>query len=241
MRPTLVLPLLLFAGCKKAEQPALRTEPWPAPAVSASSSRKSSGIVRYELVQGSAEVELRGKRPSAVARLARLEGQVELDPLHIEKTRAELRADLLALDFEDPSLVLQALHALELGPDAPSEERERDRWAKLRIVGFENKPPSAGPRRPNRVSQVSAFAELTLHRFRVPVPIELEVELPSDPKAPLRVRTRRPIVVDLEAHDLAPLDLALAGSGAGSARYSEARVSAELSFRPRDFTGITLQ
>lgn len=246
MRRALFMAVVLALGCKKAEKRPVRTEPWPAPAaVSVKSGPKSSGVVRYALAQGSARVELRNKRTRVEGVLSRIEGQVELDPLNVEKTRAELRADLLSLDFEDPSLDAYALRALELDAEVPSEDRERERWAKLRIVGFENREPSDGTRRRSRKTRLSAFAELTLHSFRVPTPIELEVELDPAPGGSLQVRTRRPIVVDLDAHDLAPSHREDPGRARrferidGLEGFREARVSAELSFRPGDFAAIT--
>lgn len=238
-RPLLLLALVLTFGCKRAEKPPQRTEPWLAHP-SASAPATSPEVERYELAEGNVRVELRGPRGRATATLGKLEGQLTLNPVHLEKTRGEIRADLLSLDFEDPSLDLSALRALELEPDVPNEARERDRFAKLRVVGFENPRPSEGTSQ--RRGPTSAFVELTLHRFRVPLTLELAVERSPKRGAPLRVRTRRPIVVDLAAHDLVAEDRAPGtevARGASSPGYREARVSAELSFRSTDFTAIT--
>lgn len=225
----------------------MRTEPWPAPAVSVSAVTTPGATMKYALASGSVQIELKGKRERLLGSIERLEGELEFDPARLENSRGTVRADLSSSSFsapgaasgEDSELTLGALRALELGPDRPSEERERDRWAIVRVIGFE--APKKDERANARTrAAVRAFAELTLHRFRVPVTLELDVELVPEAGggAPeLRVRTRRPLLVQLSAHDLVARDPAKSEAAGGSARaregIREARVSAELSWTPR--------
>jgi len=234
------------AACKKQEKPKVRTEPWPAPAVSASGSVRSQATIPYVLERASVEIEFRAKKRRTIGRLARVEGDLTFDPIRLERTRGAVRADLLDLrlypygqEEEDASLTLAALRALELTAGRPNEERERGRFAELNIVGFELPAPATGER-PRAKAVVKAFVELTLHRFRVPYTVELEVELVHDtPGAPpkLRARTYRPLVVPLVAHDILPRERGGSLSPSPTAALDrefarDARISAELSFLP---------
>jgi hypothetical protein len=73
-----------------------------------------------------------------------------------------------------------------------------------------------------------------LHRFRVPVLLDVEVELESGETSlpgTLRVRTRRPFTVQLAAHDLGPEAAGTRGTPFGTPRPTvgkEARISAEI-------------
>lgn len=244
------LPLLAaaaLAGCKEKEKAPTRTEPWPAPALSVSSAVQLGDTIAYELEAASVELELRGKRARATGKLVGFEGTVELDPSVFHRSRGHVRFDLSTLELAssdpapeaDPAVMLAALRALELTADRPAEQRERVRWAEARITGFD-RPPDRDESAPRgRKTAVRAYADVTLHRFRVPMTLELEVEL--EPASggglgKLRVRTRRPVTIPLPSHDILPRDASgtvtlTPPSGFGGEVPREVRVSAELTFR----------
>lgn len=224
----------------------MRTEPWPAPRIATSAGVPRGEPIEYVLDSGRIDIELKTKKGRITGQLDRLTSTLTFDPVHVERTRGSVRADLLDLELSagardeaDPSLLARAFRWLEIDASRPEEDRERDRWAEVRVVGFEPPSERAGSNR-RRASRVSAFAEVTLHRFRVPLTLDLEVELLSDTDAGisrLRARTRRPFVVSLAAHDILPRDATgqvtlSERSGQALDFPREARVSAELTWRP---------
>lgn len=242
--------LLLFscAACEKAEKPMVRTEPWPAHAVPASASAtlgKPGRPREYSVDRGSIRIDLIGRSGRTRASIDRLVGQLRFDPARPEQSTGEVKADLFSLKLldpksgeEDPSLTLRALWALELGNARPMEQRERERFAEFRVTEIEElEPHRAGAAPPSQFS-VQAIAELTLHRFRVPLRAHFEVrpiEGAPNMAAAIKVRTARPLVIALFAHAIVPRGpdgLEISGADL-PAPPREARVSAEILFRSR--------
>lgn len=203
--------LLTLLACQREPKPVVRTKPWPAPASVQSAPAASTQNTRYQLVSGIASVDVSTRRQPLRGTVSRLEGSIDWDPARPELTRALLRADLLSLSIasrtnpaEDASWTARAFDWLELGAERATEQRELDRWAELRLVSLQ---PHAGneARRVGRPALVTAHGELTLHHFRVPVELELEVDTRNTAKgAELVIRTRRPLLVSLAAHDILP-------------------------------------
>jgi polyisoprenoid-binding protein YceI len=237
----LALPVL---GCREKPKRVVRTEPWLAPVVSASGASEAGKPLRYSIDQASVELELPARRGKPRGKLGRVEGSIDFDPVHLDRTRARLTADLLSLTMssageDDPTLLARAFDWLELGAERAPVDRARDRYAVLNITALEAgaTPEEAGKR---RAARVVAHGDLTLHHFRVPVVLELEVELKSaegaEP-ATLLIRTRKPLVVSLVAHDILPRDArgALLSNQLSAHENTvgrEARVTAELRARP---------
>lgn len=237
---------LAALGCREKPKRVVRTEPWPAPAVSASSASPSEAgkPMRYTLVHALVELELPAKRGKPRGKLGRVEGSIDLDPTHLEKSRARLTVDLLSLSLgsgneEDSALLARAFDWLEIGSERSSGDRARDRYAILNITSLEPSGPPPEESGKRRSARVTAHGDLTLHHFRVPVAVELEVELrPVEGGGPdmLLIRTRRPLVVSLAAHDILPRDprgnlLPNQLSTLGTEVGRDARVSAELKAR----------
>jgi polyisoprenoid-binding protein YceI len=241
----LIVALALVPACERKPKRVLRTEPWPAPLVASArpgpSASAPGGRVRYRIERAKVRVELPARRAKPSGALTEVTGSIELDPVRLENTRAHLQADLLSLSLDgengdtDSGLVARALTWLELSSEREADARERERYATLEITAFE---PVALPSdaEARRSSQVVAHGELTLHRFRVPVSLELQVELggrDGGATDTLTIRTRRPLIVSLAAHDILPRDsrgnvltqeLATLGRDVGR----DARISAEL-------------
>ncbi|MGC4091243.1 MAG: hypothetical protein QM756_25875 [Polyangiaceae bacterium] len=227
----------------------LRTEPWQAPvAISASGAPSALPVVagkriRYTLSSARISIELPARKKKPSGTLEHVEGFIELDPAQPENTRATLKADLHSLSLSSngrepsPQLLARAFDWLEISGSG-GEARESNRYAVLDIVGFDP-PPISDDARSGRPVSVVARGNLTLHHFRVPVTLELELQLKSatasDPST-LAIRTRRPLVVSLVAHDIMPRDAhgGLVPDGVrslGTEVGREARVSAELTAR----------
>lgn len=241
-----LIALVALAGCRHREKRVLRTEPWAAPvAISSASaatlpSAPEGKPVRYVVDQARVTIELPAKKKKPSGSVAKVTGEIDLDVQHPENTRAELRADLLSLSLsangrdESPELVARAFDWLELSAGKASAEREKDRYAKIEILAFD---PLGGPERAGRSAHVVARGTLTLHHFRVPIALELEVQLrggTADEPSRLSIRTRRPLVVSLVAHDILPRDAAgsLLPDGVrslGTEVGRDARVTAEIS------------
>lgn len=250
-RSAIVLGLLLALpelGCREKPKRVVRTEPWLAPPI-ASASGSSVRVsepgkpLRYAIEHASVELELPAKRGKPRGKLARVEGTIDLDLAHLEKSRARLTADLLSLSLggggeDDPALLARAFDWLELGAERSKAERAGDRYAILNISSLEPASPpeeQAGRRR----ARVTARGDLTLHHFRVPVAVELDVELqPAEGEGAdsLLIRTRRPLVVSLAAHDILPRDargtlLPSQLTALGTEVGRDARITAELRAR----------
>jgi polyisoprenoid-binding protein YceI len=245
--PMLVV-LLVLVACERKPKRVVRTEPWPAPLASAGptpSASPSGASIRYRIERAEIRLELPARRAKPRGAIATVSGTIDLDPAQLEKTRARLEADLLSLSFEnqdgeaDAARLARALTWLELNPEREADARPAERYAVLEITALErSEPPIDGV--PTGRANVTAHAELTLHRFRVPVTLELEVKLEQSDAGStdiLSIRTLRPLVVSLAAHDILPRDargnvlsdeLASAFTEVGR----EARVSAKLVARP---------
>lgn len=237
----LALPVL---GCREKPKRVVRTEPWLAPVVSASGASEAGKAMRYTIDQARVEFELPARRGKPRGKLARVEGTIDFDPVHLERTRARLTADLLSLtmsagDEDDPLLLARAFDWLELAAERAPVERARDRYAVLNITAIEA-GPAAREAVGRRAGRVVAHGDLTLHQFRVPVVLELDVELKladGGGSAALVIRTRKPLVVSLAAHDILPRDargalLSTQLSTLGTEVGRDARVTAELRALP---------
>jgi polyisoprenoid-binding protein YceI len=243
--------LISLAGCHRKEKRVLRTEPWPAPvALSASGALPSSAPgrpVHYVVESGKVSFELPTRKKKPSGSIGNIAGEIDLDVQHPEATRAELRADLLSLTLsangrdDAPELLARAFDWLEIAANRSPEERERNRYAKLEITGFDPVAANAEARK-DRPALVVARGDLTLHHFRVPVALELEVQLRSGSAAGpsrLSIRTRRPLVVSLVAHDILPRDAqgALLADGVrllGTEVGRDAHITAEITARAAD-------
>lgn len=245
--PALVV-LFLLSACERKAKPVVRTEPWPAPLSSAGpspSERPAGASVRYRVEQAEIRLELPARKAKPRGAIATVSGTIDLNPAELEKTRARLEADLLSLHLEnqsgeaDAALLARAFTWLELDPERDREARRTERYAVLELRALE-RSESGGDGAQQGRANVTAHAELTLHRFRVPVTLELEVKLDQGDAGvedTLSIRTLRPLVVSLASHDILPRDtrgnllsneLASAFNEVGR----EARISAKLVARP---------
>jgi hypothetical protein len=219
--------LALFALCCRREQkPIPRTEPWPAPALSHSAAGPEAVRATYSVTEGRVTVDVKVNERSVRGVIPVVLGTLDVNFASAEASRAKLRFDLSSFVVEgDAELTARARTVLGLeGGDVPEEAR----YAELAVTGLD---PSArrGARR-----TMTAQADLTLNRVRVPVLLDLEVERrPGDAASPDRlvVRTRQPVTVSLPAHGLASGTRAAKPGAPDAARPAlgpSARISAEI-------------
>ena len=218
---TLLVLVSLCAGCRREEKRPVRTEPWLA-SNSSAQVQQSASRASYTVSRGTVTVELRVDGQTERATISRVEGTFEVNFGNPAQTRGRLSADLSSLDFESEALDGPARERLGLKSQSPESER----YAELVLTAVN---PGSGERRGSAAAQ----AELTLHRFRVPVLLDLEVDLGAKTDAPgtISVRTRRPFVVSLPAHDLVPEAAGVRRTPSGPPRPTvgkEARISAEI-------------
>jgi hypothetical protein len=194
-----LLPLVLsVAACRRAEKRVLRTEPWLASATASASAGRVVRGARYTVTRGEVTIELRVDGRPTRATLSRVDGSLDIDFREPAKTRGRLSADLLSFRVENDEAELRTRALERLG--VTEQSHDADRRVELLLTAVD--PGPATPRGGSAVAQ----AELTLNRFRVPLLLELELELGAeDAGVPgmITVRTRRPFVVSLSAHQLA--------------------------------------
>ena len=222
--------------------------------------------IRYVIDRANVELRLPARRAALVGKLTEISGEIELSPSAMEDSRATLRADLLSLILSaeptrDPrpskrgkaapadgvalsaensnaSFVARAFDWLEISAGRAASDREQNRYAELVVRALTRPSNEANSER--ETTRVTALAELTLHRFRVPISLELDVrwdaEDGSEPRG-LTIRTRRAFVIQLAAHDILPRDAR--GSiqtrelgKDGREPYREVHITAELHAHP---------
>lgn len=245
LKPFLVLltTSFLFAACRKEERPKPRTEPWENPAFGASSLASASAAPLpfagrpYAVDPSSTRVtfSLPAKGGTPRGSLSGASGTLDYNAANPAASRAELSFDLatIVLDAwsESPAGSAAALDWLELGAEVPSTTRERHLRATFvlsKLSGFEEDVSKA-----NAKAVGSARGELSLHGFRVPLEVSIEVERRGDA---LLVRSRKPVSIKLSEHDIVPRgpagerrsqDLDLLGTTVGR----EIKVDCEFAFR----------
>lgn len=207
--------LLGLAACAKKEQKPLRTEPWLAHPSASAPIGNDAGLKsdRYALdEQSRLRIEMPGTRGSVRGSITRLQGQIQIDPDDLSRTRAQVFADLNSLNFEEPSadgsptLLSRARAALELDKaDSPFKNASFELSALEQLSALRLESSSGilrnGGTRPLRAV---AVGNLLLHGFRVQerVPVEVELGPPgtAGSAAVLSIRSRAPLVVSLETH-----------------------------------------
>ena len=128
------------SACKDEKAPREnRTEPWPAPAAS-SARTPTSALVRYRLGERQQiDFELVSKGTKIVGLFPVLKGELEVDLMHLERSRATLGIDLAAAriqaddEREHTSYSATAQNWLNVGASIPESTREDRRWAHFEI------------------------------------------------------------------------------------------------------------
>ena len=246
---------LALLQCRHAPKKPDRTAPWPASASPSASAAPLLRRLHYGLERGDVSFELPARHSSPRGKLAHPRGDLDVDLDDLSHTTGSIAFDLRELvitragDEPDLTNTARALAWLELGHDVSVEQRDLAANANFLISSLDAGHLVAAPngdrplRRRELESRWTVRGELSLHGVRAPVTAELNLSLvpgpdPAAPPVELLIRSRRPLVVSLNTHDIRPRDergvpvakdLALLGNDVGT----EAKVSFELVFVPR--------
>jgi len=210
----LTLWLALGACAKKSPKP-IHTEPWLAhpPASALAGIDAALPTTRYVLAAPSLiRFELSAKRGKVQGRITKLSGELTVVLGALAQSRGQLRVDLssIALDDEDANGAtwLARVQTALGGGDAGAAPN-----ATFDLTGFDDVSPEAlEPARvadgggPPRKARGTAVGNLLLNGFRVQKrePLEVEFGFGSDRAVPasLTIRSRAPLFVSLETHEL---------------------------------------
>jgi hypothetical protein len=127
-----------LAACSKPEPPPERTEPWPAHPPEAA---KPSPKIRFDLSRVSrAHVSLRARDATLTGEIRVVEGRLDVDLLHLDRTRGTVRVDVGSILLgssetteTDREQTSEARNWLDLGSNQPESVRARRRWARFVI------------------------------------------------------------------------------------------------------------
>lgn len=209
---------LAASSCAKKEPKPKHSEPWLAhpPASAALSPDASLTTTRYVLTAPSLiRFELATKRGKVQGRLTKVSGELTVALGALAQSRGQVRAELgsIALDSDDAngSAWLARLQAAlgESDAGAPSAS-----IATFDLTGFDDVSPEAiepatasdGGTTALRRVRGTATGNLLLNGFRVQKrqPLEAEFGFSNDRTTPakLTIRSRAPLLVSLETHEI---------------------------------------
>ena len=238
----------ILLACSREKPKPDRTEPWLAPALAPSASGVAAvGRVDYTLKSSNIEFELPARRGTPRGRVRDARGTLSVDFSDLTRSRGSLEIDLASLELRadsstaaDAESTARALSWLELGAEVAPDLRETGRFATFKLRGLSSSatPRSAGNRPGGRRSEWSVEGDLSLHGVRAPETVEISLDLGEEPDAQSQefvIRSRKPLVVSLNTHDIRPRDargsaLPREASLLGDSVGREARVTFELVF-----------
>lgn len=258
MKPRALLAVIVAAaatGCHRAPKKPDRTAPWPASASPSASSAPLLRRLHYGLERGDVSFELPARHAVPRGKLPHPRGDLDVDLDDLSRTTGNVAFDLRQLlmaragDAGDTTDTSRALAWLELGHGVSEEKRSFAANANFVIESLDAGHLVSAPNGDRAVSRReleshwTVRGDLSLHGVRAPVTAEVTLSLvpgpdPAAPPVQLVIRSRRPLVVSLNTHDIRPRDergvpvakdLGLLGDDVGT----EAKVSFELVFVPR--------
>jgi hypothetical protein len=246
-RGALLLALLLGCGCSKKVEPPRRTEPWLANPSASAGPEAVHGPLRLEVLpDSSARFTLSGKRAKVSGSVPLHSGHLDLYPLDLTKSRASLGFDVTRIsasadnpDYADgAAATTSALEWLELGSGVDDTRRDQFRRAVFELSAIEDVTGSLDLGSTKPVT-VTAVGSISLHGFRAPVRSRVQLQpLKTNSGEPRRlsIRSLQPVVLSLEAHDIAFRNSAGVSDAAQTGRASgvigkSARVEFELTFQ----------
>ncbi|GEM_PF-658998 len=189
--------------------------------------KATASTLAFEVVPGSADAsfvmeapfeKIVGKVPPEA-----VSGNIHIDPRDLGRSNGLIRVDLSGLELhqskateegqygESSKNALQNEHVrawLEIGPDAPEAERQKNASVELLVTSITN--PSvvdlSSAHGANRTVQFTGAGELRLHQRKRPVTVELEAvfRYQGDQLTGVDVRTRAPFAISLAEHDVRP-------------------------------------
>jgi len=154
-------------------------------------------------------------------------GQLFIDPADITQTSGLIQIDLDKLvlyqqkreddksDYgERVKSDKQNEHAknwLEIGADAPADQRELNRWVEFRIEKVLETSAADVSKLSGAERKITATVEgeLRVHQRKVKKQVKVEATFKYDGDKPtsVSIKTTAPVIVDLESHDVRPREL----------------------------------
>jgi hypothetical protein len=212
---------LLTIACAKKNPKALHTEPWlahpPASARASADADAALPITRYALTaQSQIRFELSTKRGKVRGLLTGVKGELRIVLGALAQSRGELRAELATLALDDESAeaavwlarAQTALGVGDAGAATPAPVAVFDVSALSDVSPDALEPARASDAGAPSTRRVRATAEgdLLLNGFRVSkrAPLEAEFGFSDNLAIPASVviRSRAPLVVSLETHEI---------------------------------------
>jgi hypothetical protein len=223
----MLLCALGLSHCAKNKPQPERTEPWPAVPSALASAKLPTQSVNYEVVAPSRVwFELGSRTPKIKGEVAAVSGNISLNFSNAADSRATINTDLSALrilsdsDASDVENTTEALNWLGLGQGQSPEVRERLRVSTFTLKFVDTNGVSLGSllahetdatAKTTRRANFTIKGDLLLHGYRVPAQADVELEfapVPLGSTTPdrLTIRSRRPLFISFETHDLKPRD-----------------------------------
>ena len=228
--------ILCASACaKKAPPKPLHTEPWlahPPPSAGAVTANGDAAVATTKYVlsdKSRISLELSTRRGKVRGQLTRVTGELELALGALAQSHAEVRADLSSLTLEDErdadengaawlARARSALGLVDGGAGVAPATFELTGVSELSLEALSLPEGDGGARSNQRVRGV-AEGNLLLNGFRVAkrAPLEAEFGFAGGGASPasVAIRSRAPLVVSLETHEIHLRDAPAHGSGAG--------------------------
>jgi len=138
------------SGCNREPAPVERTEPWRAPGVASAPSTDPKKTLEYTLApRQHIGFSLKTPTTTITGVFPIVRGTLELDPVNLKNSEANLRIDLGAVritagdEDENRSYSVTAQNWLNLGASIPEASRDARRWANLLLEGVQETDASA--------------------------------------------------------------------------------------------------
>ncbi|HEX3773413.1 MAG TPA: hypothetical protein VHV51_03055 [Polyangiaceae bacterium] len=214
----LTLSAIVGAGCTPKKTKPVHTEPWLAHPPASAEATPDAAIATTRYVVGERSVirlELPTQRGKLRAKLTRVHGELQIALGALAQSRAQISAELgsLALDGDDDDSagewLARAQRALGITDGGASSALTSFEVTALDDVSPEaiapTEPSDAGRSNTRRV-RANADGDLLLNHFRVQkrAPLEAEFAFGADRAVPesVLIRSRGPLVVSLETHEI---------------------------------------
>jgi len=206
-------------GCSPKKSKPVHSEPWLAhpPASAQAAPDAAIATTRYRLDERSViRLELATKRGKVHGKLTRVHGEFEIALGALSQSRGQVQAELdsLALDGDDDANAADWLARAQSALGLADGGARVGALATFDVTALDDVSPEviepahasdAGTTAPRRARAI-ADGDFLLHGFRVQkrAPLEAEFSFGSDLEVPAAVviRSRGPLVVSLETHEI---------------------------------------
>jgi hypothetical protein len=208
--------LIALAACKGKKE--ANKELAPTASALAESKSDSKSARKWQIADGStATFTMPGKIETIKGTVDKARGELEVDLSDLGMTRGKIGMDLLSLKtntFDDQQKnekqTVDAQTWLEVHERIGDAAKvAANRWAEFAIRNVRlAEPKDVSKGGPERAAKISADGELLIHGRMSKVSVDLEATFQFDGDKPksVEIKTAKPMVVMLEAHEIRPRD-----------------------------------